>query len=685
MNPPQARPDRPAEFSRPGRLALAAALLLLALHAVLAVGSKARESMTGDELAHLIGGFSYWQFDDYRLQPENGNLPQRWAALPAWLAGARFPPLAGNVSWRTSDAWILGHEFFYESGQDHFPWLSRGRAMIALFSVATGLLVFLWSRRLFGTPGGLVSLTLFAFCPSFLAHGALATSDVCMTFFFLAAVGAYWRHLHDGRRRSWLLSALVFGLACVAKYSAVLLLPMFVLMAVVRATAAEPVVLGGRTFSTGAGKLGAIALSTLGQGLVAAGVIWAFFGFRYAAFNPALPPADHFIRPWDPMLAGAGWQAPVIRRLMAWHALPEAFLYGYTFVIHMSQYRSGFLDGAYSLTGWTSFFPLAFLYKTTLPVLLALAVALGWVVRRWSRRPGFAARWPLVRSDLRRATPLLALFAVYALVSLASKLNIGQRHILPLYPVLFIFAGVLGRAFARRTPAAACVVAGLLAWQGVEAARTYPDYLAYFNPAAGGRDGGHLHLVDSSLDWGQDLPGLKAWLDAHADGAPVFLSYFGSGEPDYYHIHARRLPFVDGFKLTPPWTPLEPGLYCISATMLEHVYSPVRGPWTVALEKEYQELRALEPAFAEYVRDPQRRAELDRGAGAAQWQSAWTRDQLLRFARLCYYLRVRRPDANIGGSILIYRLSAAELADATAGPLSAWRRLIEHTVLTRAP
>ncbi|MEI7553120.1 MAG: glycosyltransferase family 39 protein [Verrucomicrobiota bacterium] len=675
MNPPPAPPDPPAAVRprlRPGLLAVVAALL--ALHGLLAVGSKQAESVTADELAHLTGGFTYWQFDDYRIQPENGNLPQRWAALPAWLEGAKFPGLAGNPYWRTSDAWVLGRQFFYETGEDHFPRLMAGRAMIALFSVATGLLVFAWSRRLFGAAGALVSLGLFAFCPSFLAHGALVTSDLCMVFFFLASAGAYWRHLHDPRRRWWLLSALVFGLACVAKFSAVLLLPMMALMAVTRIGAGAPLILGGRTFPTRAGQLGAIALSTLGHGLVAVLVIWAFFGFRYAAFNPALPAADHFIRPWATTLSHLGASAGIIRGLAAGHLLPEAFLYGFSFVLEMSQFRSGFLDGAYSVTGWTRFFPLAFLYKTTLPLLLAVLATAGVTASRWRR----SAAWAAVRADAYRVTPLLALFGVYWLVSLTTHLNIGHRHILPTYPVLFILAGVLGRGLTRRRPVAALAVSGLLLWQGAEAARTYPHYLAYFNPLAGGPANGHRHLVDSSLDWGQDLPGLKAWLDRQPRTEPVYLSYAGSGEPDYYGIRARRLPFINGFKRPQPWVRLEPGLYCIGATMLAHVYSPIRGPWTPELEKEYQWMRTFEPVFEVYFSDPQRRAELDRQASPEKWQRAWTRHDLLRFARLCHYLRVRRPDDTIGHSVLIYRLTAAEIAAATTDTLEAWRTAVER-------
>ncbi len=219
--------------------------------------------------------------------------------------------------------------------------------------------------------GAFVSLSLFVFSPNFLAHGALATSDACMTFFFLASIGAWWRHLHDGRARWWWLSAITFGLAWVAKYSAPLLLLMMVPMALARAWNAEPLALFGRTFTTRGGKFGAAALSAVAHGLVAMIVIWAFYGFRYSAFNPSLPAGADFIRPWAVLDLHLGLLGQFLRACAAIHLLPEAFLYGLAFVLETTQMRSAFLNGDYSTLGWPSFFPWAFALKTTLPVLAA--------------------------------------------------------------------------------------------------------------------------------------------------------------------------------------------------------------------------------------------------------------------------------------------------------------------------
>ena len=647
--------------------------LLLALHYVMAVGSKLDESTTSDELVHLTGGFVFDHFHDYRLHPENGILPQRWAALPAVLMGSRFPELDQHPWW-TSNSWVMGYQFFYQqSGQDHFPRLIAARAMIALFDIGTGLLVFLWSRRFFGIAGGLVSLVLFAFSPTFLAHGALATSDACMTFCMLAAVGAWWRHLHDGGAKWWGLSAVAFGLACVAKFSAPLLLPMFAIMGVARAWHRDPLVLFGRTWPTFGRKFGAIVASGLGHGVVAVAIIWLFFGLRFGAFNPALPHAEHFIRPWEWIDQNIGGTGKILRAMAAARLLPEAYLYGMAYVVETAQVRSAFLNGDYSATGWPSFFLWAFLLKTTPALMIASLLAVLTFARNWVRQRASTAAWlPAVYC----AVPLLGLFVVYWAVSITSHLNIGHRHIMPTYPVLFIACGVLGRwlTSSRRLLATGC--AALLVAQVVESVRAAPHYISYFNVLGGAPTERHRHLVDSSLDWGQDLPRLKRWLDTNAaQERNVYLSYFGTGEPDYYGFRVHRLPFVNGFKLPRrPTVRLEPGVYCVGATMLEHVYSPVRGPWGVAQEREFEAGRAREEEFVRHSKS---------SAVNPEWGKIADSYELLRFARLCHYLRVRRPDADIGGSTLIYRLTQAELDAAVYGSLRDWAKVIEDTVQRR--
>lgn len=637
-----------------------AAAFLLALHAVLALWAVSGKGVTHDELLHVTGGYFYDKHGDFRLHPENGVLPQRLHGLAAVWTGAPRPMLALNHAWATSDANVIGHRFFYETGHDHRPMLMGARALNVVFSLATGVLIFAWARRLGGDAAGLLTLVLFALDPNMLAHGPLATSDAAAVFFLLASSGAFWAHLRDPGWRNGALSALTFGLACVAKYSAVLLLPVFLVLLAWR-IALDPA--KARWWKLAPATLAA-------HGAAALVVIWACFNFRYSGFAPDLPPADHYIVPWEGVLPFIGIHGKVVQFCRDWQLLPEAFLYGYSWVVQSAQARAAFLAGEYSIHGWVSFFPLAFWWKTPVALLAGIALGAFALGRRW-REPG---QW---RRDLPVAAPLLVLFTIYWAFSLTSNLNIGHRHILPTYPVLFILvgqlaaSGVLRELVGRTVPwllAGGTLLANL--WVA-------PHYLAFFNVLAGGPANGWRLLVDSSLDWGQDLPALAQWLREHRrPDEQVFLSYFGTDEPRYHGIDAVRLPFVNGFKQAPVWYEPRAGLYAVNATMLQQVYAPVRGPWTEAHEKEYQELRAAEPAMRVFLTDKTAREQIRGGLPDSQWEKAWVRFDRLRFARLCHYLRARQPDHVLAHTFFLYRLTQEELDVAINRSFSEWRAAV---------
>jgi hypothetical protein len=327
---------------------------------------------------------------------------------------------------------------------------------------------------------------------------------------------------------------------------------------------------------------------------------------------------------------------------------------------------------------------MAFLYKTPLSLLAGLTASTAVLAVRLR-----TVKRTQIAQHLYKVTPLLVLFVVYWIFSLTSHLNIGHRHILPTYPVLYIFCGALGwaalRTFARSRATGlvvAAAISGLLGWHATVAAGIYPHFLAYFSPVVGGPSEGYKHLVDSSLDWGQDLPGLKQWLVANRHpGEPLYLSYFGTSEPDYYGIEAVRLAMLPNFDQTRPWSWCEPGLYALSATMLQHVYMSQRGAWTAENEHQYQELRQNDANFRALKASPEGHAELLNGIPFENWNKAWKIYEQLRFARLCHYLRARRPDAMIGYSILVYRLDRTELDVALNGNLHQLATAIERALI----
>lgn len=668
-------PAWPPSRKLPSALVTGLVALLLAAQWWLGVSATRELGVTTDELVHVTGGFSYWKFNDYRLQPENGNLPQRLAGLPWVLDGARMD-ITGPDShaWPESDVWHIGHAFFFRTGNNTDYLLLLSRAVMALTGTALGLLIFAWSRALWGDAGGLLSLALYAFCPNFLAHAPLATSDVTMTLCLLAACGAFWRQTRSLDGQSLTASVLATALATVAKFSFGLLLPIFALITLVRLASAEPLRVRfgrGRELQTCQGKLGAILAVAVVHGIAAWIAIWACFGFRFSAVGPGMPVQTDFFWPWSVVLPAQGFWHRFLTLAHDWRLLPDAFLDGFGTVLHASAERGAFLNGEYSNTGWAWFFPYSFLVKTPLSQLAAFVLAGGTAAAVWwQHRNG---RWSRLRAELYRFTPLLALFAVYWAVSIQTHLNIGHRHILPIYPVLLIGAGLLWRAGSSRLPAVLAVL--LVFGNAVESATVRPSYLAYFNSLAGGPENGWRHLVDSSLDWGQDLPRLASWLKQEAkQGERVYVSYAGSDDFRYEGIRARELASVYNFNQPREWYELEPGLYCISATALQNVYSGWRGSWTLGKERSMLAYRSMLATAPPPQTPEERKVRADR---------LFALDQL-RFVRLCNYLRIRGPDAMIGYSFLIYRLSGAEVHAAAYGTMNEFAAIIDQAIQARA-
>jgi len=647
---------------------------LLALHWWWAVTALIGKGVTNDEPVHLASGYCYWRFSDYRNQPENGNLPQRWGALPLLAMSLRLAPAYAPNEWRMSDQWHISNRFLFLSGNNADYMVFCARSAMAFWSVATGLLVFLWSRRLWGDWGGILSLVLYVVSPTILAHGPLVTSDMCAAFWLLAAAGAWWR---ASGRMTWmnlLLSCAATGLAFVTKFSAPLLIPVFALLGLLRVFASGEIELrlfgGPRPVDRAGGKAGMLIGLLAANGIATWLIIWTFFGWRYGAFGPELPAAVKFYLPTELVLSDAGILTGIITVSFKWHLLPQAYLQGFAHMLYQAQGRGAFLLGSYSNTGWWWFFPYAFLIKSSLGELLITGLLVVAAVLHLTQPSGGRRRI----GDL---APLLALGGVYWAFSLLTTLNIGHRHILPTYPVFFILSGVLLLPEMKASLRALAVVAVLTS--AVESASIRPHYLAFFNALGGGPTDGWRHLVDSSIDWGQDLPGVAEWVRLNRrPGEPVYVSYFGCDNPAYEGLPGEELSPFYAFYRPRRWLELKPGLYCIGATMLQDVYSPVRGEWTTIREATYKRLlERMRTELAEGKRTPDI-AELGEGPS----EPLWFLDRL-RFARLCLYLRMRPPDAVIGYSQFIFRLDAEEVRIAVDGTPQELSALMERALKRR--
>ncbi len=400
-----------------------------------------------------MAGLAVWHEGDFRMSPDHPPLARLWAALPVFL-GAHAWQTVGTPGWSDGDWWRYGRWLFEHSDPEALLWPAR--VMMVALLVATCLATWSVARRLFGPAAGALALFLAAFDPGFLAHGHYVTTDLPMTLATLVCLGAFAGLCREIRLARLVAAAAALVALSLAELAWVLVLPALGAMALWAWWRPEPPLLAlpglarrplsGRARRAGwLVPLGALLALALWAGL------WAAYGFRYAALTgpdaarATMYPASAFGPPrpadmeeaWRLILRDPGTGRPregllptLVREARRHRLLPEAYVYGLAVLDRKSLQRTAYLRGEFYSGGRAEYFPLVLAWKTPLPTLLLAAM-------------GLAA---LALGRVRSQDPLLAVglvtFAVvYAAATLGADLNIGQRHLLPLYPVVFVAAG----------------------------------------------------------------------------------------------------------------------------------------------------------------------------------------------------------------------------------------------------
>jgi 4-amino-4-deoxy-L-arabinose transferase-like glycosyltransferase len=467
-------------------------ILIALLHAAMAVTAVNTKSPTFDEPQHLTAGYSYWVTNDFRLDPENGNLPARWAALPLLLGKTKFVPI-NDRAWHRAEEGRTGRQFFYEIGNDPVKMLQQGRMMMSIFGAALCLLIYRCGREFFGVGGGLLAETVAAFDPNFLAHNALVSADVPAAFFFTAAIWSSWRLFQKISPMRFAIAVLSLAGLFLTKFSAPIVLPVIGAMSILRIFDRREINLELGRFRIGCVEKSKKACALGGSWLLLAATvffaIWLSFSFRYSAWTNNESSHEETTWHWNYLLEDRGTFENAVGFARDHRLLPEAYLYGFAYVHKHEIDRPAFLDNRWSIVGFRSFFPRAFIYKTPLPFLLLVVLAFyAAIARRHS--------WSI--SNL---NPLAMFALIYGAIAITSQLNIGHRHLLPIYPALFISCGaIVHLARKNRTAILTTAVGIILFWQIGESFAIRPNYLAYFNEVAGGPSDGYKHLADSSVD-----------------------------------------------------------------------------------------------------------------------------------------------------------------------------------------
>jgi len=370
-----------------------------------------------------------------------------------------------------------------------------------------------WAGQLYGAPSAVVAAFLFAFSPALLAHGHLVTLDASGALGFTATAWAAWRLIERPTLRAAGATGVALGIASLLKLSG------FVLVAVVFAVVAVRALRErDRSWLHWAGLL-AVAL------LTATLVINAGYGFA-----GTLAPLARARLEDGGALSQLRDAAPWLRL-----PLPVSFIDGIDMVMNVGKQDvpSFFLAGKLSNQGWWYYHLAAFALKTSLPVLLLALGCMAHALLRGGMGPREYALW----------IPIVLIFLSNTLFN---SLQIGVRHVLPAYPLLFVVISPRVRSLlggwrrGGRATAMAAAAALLLAWHAAGTLAVAPRYLQFFNELAGGAEGGHRWLIDSNIDWGQDLIRLREYLQRERIDV-VNLAYFGRVNPKVYGVRFAPL------------------------------------------------------------------------------------------------------------------------------------------------
>jgi 4-amino-4-deoxy-L-arabinose transferase-like glycosyltransferase len=501
----------------------------------LALTSARVKSATFDEDAYVGKGTAIWIAGNYGLEIAHPPLGPMLSTLPLLTEPELALPL-DHGCWPDGTARSCGRELlFFRSDTRRVLLLARLPSLFLTLVLAT--LVHHWAAELFGRKAGLVAFILCAFDPNILAHGRLVTLDLVTTLIIFLTCFLFWRFWRRPTRRRLVTLGVALGMAGATHFATGLLVPILIIASLARAwhpleASGIPALRAPFRWRRWAVTLGLLLVA----GAVSLVVIWGIHSFSIGPVS----------RWQDIRLPAPAFFNELARRLQEKPGAPNSFLLG--------RHYTG---------GWWPYFLVAFLVKTPLPTILLMALAVTNLIRQGGGR--FA--------DLL----LLAVPGVYFVAASLSDFNRGYRYILPILPFLFVLGGRAacsdwGSVPDKRRSWLGYVPTVLLGWLVTTNAMIYPHYLAYFNELVGPRNGYRV-LVDSSLDWGQDLPALERYVEEH-EVSFLYLSWFGESRPSQYDIPHRFIPskpdeLTDIFTRVyhPEYPP--PGTYAISATNLQ--------------------------------------------------------------------------------------------------------------------
>lgn len=541
---------------------LAAAILVVMF--CLTIFASKGDSGTVDEIAHIPSGYSYLKYADFRLNPEHPPLAKALSGV--LLQFVHIKDLRENWSWDGMNQWEAGWNMLYHSGNNPEQILFLSRLPMILLAIGLGLLLFIWAKKLWGSKVGLLVLALFAFYPDVLGHSHLVTTDIAAALGFVLTLYAFDNLMRSRTTKALIWAGLAFGVAQLLKFSSFLLFFILLILVFYRAKMDQG---HNETYWSSFWRAFKLYLWTC---VISLALVWLVYIPFVWNMSPAI---EHEV-----INRNVNADYPTIRNILhlfEGNVITRAighYLLGVVLVfLRVAGGNATYIMGQLSATSIPWYFPVAWLIKTPLTVIILFIWSLLTLVffRNKHKEDGWQ-NWLIL-------TPVV----VYWAFTLKGSLNIGIRHLMPTVPFVLLFIGKSMKRYlslGKRLTAQGVVVLLLVLVMVAETLSYFPQYIAYFNSIVP-RDSRHKYLIDSSLDWGQDLYRLRDYVKSNSL-ENIKVDYFGGSVPPYFIPESTEWHSSYG-----PTT----GWIAISATYFQSskLYGPLEGKW------DYTWLEQFEP------------------------------------------------------------------------------------------
>ncbi|MEX2121700.1 MAG: glycosyltransferase family 39 protein [Pirellulales bacterium] len=493
---------------------------------------------------HLAAGIRRWSEGKFDLDRGNPPTVGMLAALPVMALGY-------ESDWtRVPASFAVGSDFLKANGERSLKLVMAARLACIPFSVLGAIISYCWAGRLYGRRSAYLALGLWCFCPNILAHAPLVTADVATTAVGLAAFYAFWLWLRTPSWPQTVWCGVLLGLAESTKFVWLMLYALWPLIWVLWRLLDKSASTRKRWLHE-AVQVGVMALASLYIINIAYGFTFTLqpIGDTGLLDHPSRVPRWDWARsiraplPWDYLRGLAEIQSTVLQK----HRI--------------------YLHGEWSDGGWWHYYLSALAMKTPLAIWALFALSAVATLSRRGKSTALDSRQQSWRDEMFLILPVVGFLTA---VSWSTCLN-HFRYVMPILPFLFIWASksALLIKINRRQWRAPALGGAALTWFLLSSVSVFPHSLSYFNELAGGPPNGGARLIDSNIDWGQDLLYLKQWLDEHPEARPLKLAYSGSMDPRLLRIEYTLPPegvaAVDGSHPPPK---LPPGWYAVSVNYL---------------------------------------------------------------------------------------------------------------------